>query len=499
MDLQFGPYRLKSAERRLFGPGGPVELSARSFDILTLLLGRPDEVVGKSDIFDAVWPGLVVEENTLQVHVSALRKVLPDAMIVTVHGRGYKYAGPPPAPVSAPDAALTSPGAPPRPSIVVLPFDNMSGDPEQDYFSDGITEDIIAELGNFREFLVIARNSAFQFRGKGQDLAGIARSLGVQYVVEGSVRKVANRVRVTVQLIDAATATHVWAERYDRDLDDIFAIQDEITEVISARLARQARLAIASRARTRPTDSMSAYDHYLRALQLTGIYETMPQAEPFLLRALELDPGFAAAHAVLGLVECIKYYWDDDGGHLAIGLAMAETALRLDPEEPYGHLAAGCALLYLKRFGEAGVSLDRAISLNPNDPLIRTLRALHLNYTSKPDLALAELEEARRRDPFAVGWFNDFLGIVLTTAGRYRDAISVYEKMADATPWFLVHLTVCYAELGQIPQAKAALDQFKAHRPGLSFEQVVQNEDVFEDPAVFNRYRAIIRQLEGQG
>ena len=268
MDLEFGNYRLKRAERLLLGPKGPVELSARSFDILAMLLERPDEVIGKTELFDAVWPGLVVEENTLQVHISALRKLLPAEMIVTVHGRGYKYAGPKPF-----GTAAEAP-APPRPSIAVLPFDNMSGDPEQDYFSDGITEDIIAELGKFREFLVIARNSSFQFRGKANDVAEVAKKLGVQYVVEGSVRKIGNRVRVTVQLIDASSMAHVWGEHYDRELDDIFAIQDEITQMISARLARQARPRLPSRTRARPTDNMSAYEFYLRALQLAAVYDT---------------------------------------------------------------------------------------------------------------------------------------------------------------------------------------------------------------------------------
>ena len=297
MDLQFGNYRLERAKRLLIGPDGPVELSARSFDILDTLLGKPDEVVGKADLFDTVWPGLVVEENTLQVHISALRKALPPGMIMTVHGRGYKYAGPKPLVATAESPEKR------RPSIAVLPFDNMSGDPEQDYFSDGITEDIIAELGKFKDFLVIARNSSFQFRGMANDLAEVVKKLGVQYVVEGSVRKAANRIRVSAQLIDAPSATHVWAEHYDRELDDIFAIQDEITQMISARLARQARTAIASRTRARPTGNMSAYESYLRALQLAGQYDTVIQAEPYLQKAVELDPEFAGARAMLGFVE----------------------------------------------------------------------------------------------------------------------------------------------------------------------------------------------------
>lgn len=254
MDLEFGNYRLNWAERLLLGPKGPVKLSARSFDILAMLIERPGEVIGKTELFDAVWPGLVVEENTLQVHISALRKLLSAEMIVTVHGRGYKYAGP------KPFVAMAEATAPSRASIAVLPFDNMSGDREQDYFSDGITEDIITQLGKFREFLVIARNSSFQFRDKANDLGEVAKKLGVQYVVEGSVRKSNNRVRISVQLTDASSMAHVWGEHYDRELDDIFAIQDEITQMIAARLARQARTAIASLARARPTDNMSAYE-----------------------------------------------------------------------------------------------------------------------------------------------------------------------------------------------------------------------------------------------
>ena len=297
MDCEFGNYRLNRAKRVLIGPEGPVELSARSFDILAMLLEKPDEVIGKTELFDTVWPGLVVEENTLQVHISALRRALPPGMIMTVHGRGYKYAGPKPL------AAATQSQEKRRPAIAVLPFDNMSGDPDQDYFSDGITEDIIAELSKFKDFLVIARNSSFQFRGRANDLAEVVKKLGVQYVVEGSVRKIANRIRVSAQLIDASSTTHVWAEHYDRELDDIFAIQDEITQMISARLARQARTAIASHTRSRPTGNMSAYESYLRALQLAGEYDTVIQAEPYLQQAVELDPEFASARAILSFVE----------------------------------------------------------------------------------------------------------------------------------------------------------------------------------------------------
>lgn len=493
MDWEFGSYRLQRASRLLVGPEGPVELSAPSFEILDTLLSKPDEVVGKCDLLDIVWPGRVVEENTLQVHVSALRKALPAAMIMTVHGRGYKYAGP------KPFAALADSQEKRRPSIAVLPFENISGDPEQDYFSDGITEDIIAELSRFRDLLVIARNSSFRFRGRANDLAEVARKLSVQYVVEGSVRKIGSRIRISARLIDASSIAHVWAEHYDRELHDIFAIQDEITQMITARLARQARAAVASRSRGRPTGSISAYDCYLRALQLAAAYHSVNQAEPYLQRAIELDPEFAAAHAVLSFVQSIKYYWSYDPEHLELGLRTANVALQLDPEEPYAHFASGFALMYMRRFREAEANLDRAVALNPNDPFILSIRALLLSFVGRIDAALVEFDCAQRRDPFAVGWFEDFLGIILTGAGRYQEALNCFSKMATVQPWSLVYLTICHAELGETRQAKAGLARLKAgysRFPGMTTDGLIKEEVFYEVPAILDRFKASLRRID---
>lgn len=505
MDLQFGPYRLKLAERQLAGPKGPVELSARAFDILALLLDRPDEVIAKSELFDVVWPGLVIEENTLQVHVSALRKVLVDGMIATVHGRGYKYAGPRPVAVEAAGLEKTNGSvegelaSQPKPSIAVLPFENMSDELEQSHFSDGITEDIIAKLGKFKEFLVIARNSSFQFRGAMRDVSDVARKLDVQYIVQGSMRKIGNRVRVSVELIDASLSSYIWGEHYDRELNDIFAIQDEISHMIATRLARQARTAIASRAKTWLTDNMSAYECYLRALQLSANYdyEAICKAEPFLRQSIELDPKFAAGHAMLGFVETLKFFWTTKPDNLHSGLMIARTAVQLDPDEAYGHLAAGFALLYLHRFKQAEASLDRAVSLNPNDPFIITIHSLLLNFTARPEMALERLDDAQRRDPFAVEWYWDFRGIALTTCGRYDEAVACYAKLDDLTPWSCAYLSVCYAALGETQLARDTLAKLKSHWPGETLDEIIDHEmDYFEDPAVCGRYRTILRRVE---
>lgn len=493
MDVDFGSFRLKRTERLLLGPDGPVELSARSFDILSALLARPDAVVSKNELFEAVWPGLVVEENTLQAHISALRKLLPSETIVTVHGRGYKYAGPKPFET----AAETS--MPVSPTIAVLPFDNMSGDPRQNYFSDGIAEDIIAALGQFKEFLVIARNSSFQFRGNEYDVSDAAKRLGVRYVVGGSVRKVGNRVRVTVHLTDAVSMAHVWGEHYDRELNDIFAIQDEITQMISARLARQTRTAIVARAKGRPTESISAYESYLRALQLAARYETAIEAEPYLRKAVELDPGFCCALGVLSFVESIKFWWTYDPSHLESGLEIAKAALQLDHEEAYGHLASGFATMFLRRFREAETSLDHAVALNPNDPFVLSIRALLLNYVGKYEAALAELQEAQRRDPFAVGWFEDFLGITLTNAGRYREALSSFARMSTPTSWSIVYVAICHAELDETTLAAAALASLRTTHPrfaNMTLDRILEEEIFHEDPAVVARYHAILRRID---
>lgn len=300
MDLQFGHYRLKRAERLLLGPDGPVELSSRSFDVLTTLLARPDAVVGKTELFDAVWPNLVVEENTLQVHVSALRKALAPGMIATVHGRGYKYAGPPPSEVqveqpggSAASGDLTGHGthANHKPVIAILPFTNMSGDPEQDYFSDGITEDIIVELSRYRPLNVVSRHSSFLFKGATVDIREAGRRLGAKYLVEGSVRKVGDSVRVTAQLLEAESASHVWAERYDRQLQNVFSVQDDLVRQLVSAITGQVEKHTDRRAQAKGTDSFDAYDCWLRAMYGPDLWT--PEGNIACQRLLE---GIGRAH-----------------------------------------------------------------------------------------------------------------------------------------------------------------------------------------------------------
>lgn len=244
-------------------------------------------------------------------------------------------------------------------SVAILPSANMGGDADQEFFSDGITEDIIAQLSRSHELLVTARNSSFVFKGHNVDVKDAAAKLGVHYVVEGSVRKAGKRVRITAQLIDAETTKHVWAERYDRDLADVFEVQDEVARTIATIVAGRAKAVGAERAHRRPTDSLSAHENYLRAREHMRGYENAPKAEPFLLRAIEPDPRFALAHALLSPVNVVRFFVEGDPRFLEVALGHARNAIELDRQEAWCHMAMGHPLVFLNRLDETDPYLDR--------------------------------------------------------------------------------------------------------------------------------------------
>jgi TolB-like protein len=264
MDLQFGNYRLKRAERQVLGPQGPVELSARSFDILALLLERPDEVIGKEELFEAVWPGLMVEENTLQVHISALRKALDTGTIMTVHGRGYKYAGPRPVVDASPNSMPQVIPTDRKPVVVVLPFNNLNSESDQQFLSDGIASDIADLLARFRVFAVIGQHSAAALRAAAPDFAAIRERLRVDFVVTGSLRRAGDSIRITVRLSNAASEETIWSERYDRPMTDLFSLQDEIAELVAVAIARHLEVEINIRSAGRHNVGMSSYEYLLQ-------------------------------------------------------------------------------------------------------------------------------------------------------------------------------------------------------------------------------------------
>ena len=311
--IAFGSFELDFGHRLLLRNGSPVHLGSRAIDLLCELVRVPGELVTKDDLIARVWPQTVVEENNLQVQISAIRKALAAQeqgrhWLQTVPGRGYRFVAAvrPVGAVSVEVATgpeAVTPALPDKPAIAVLPFANMSGDPEQQYFGDGVVEDIITALSRFSELFVIARNSSFAVGERAGDLQQVARQLGVRYLLTGSVRKADGRLRITAQLVDAATLRHLWADRFDGALQDVFALQDQVTERVVGALLPTVRRAEIERARRKPPASLDAYDYLLRALPLVIANAATPaaQAIPLLDQALRLNPDYAYAHALMSM------------------------------------------------------------------------------------------------------------------------------------------------------------------------------------------------------
>jgi adenylate cyclase len=382
-------------------------------------------------------------------------------------------------------------------SIAILPFTNMGGDKEQDYFSDGITEDIITEISRFRELRVIARNSSFAFRGQNLAVAEIARKLGVQFVVEGSVRKAGNRLRITAQLIEASTDRHVWAERYDRNIEDIFSTQDEIARTVAAIAAGHVTTAAAARSRTRPTESLSAYDLILQARAMLNRYgrhaEDRAEAETLVARAIGIDSQYSAAHAMMARILALQSEYDVDAGRLERAADFARRAIKLDPDEPMGHAVLGYCLTYLKRVPEAGAHLEKAAQLNSNDVLIAIYRALWLCYAGRVAEALGNMQDVLKCDPFGPEWFWGAYSIVLVVAGRFNEAIATFEKMVLPHQWELVYAAIAQVNMQNMSAARELVARATRSNPGLSLEDNVRY-DPFVDPALTERLVSDLRK-----
>ena len=293
---------------------------------------------------------------------------------------------------------------PTNPLLRLPPFKNMSGEPDQEYFSDGITEDIITELSRFHEFAVIARNSSFSYKGRSPKVEDVGRELGVKYVVEGSVRKNGNRVRITAQLIDSTRASHIWAQRYDRSIDDIFAIQDEVTEAIVARIADGIKGARILHARTRPPHSATAYDLVLQArpYRTSHTASASEVAAKLLRQAIDLDPGFGLAHASLAYVRAGQYeegWVDDPDAALSEALSEAKQAVALDGSDGYAHASLAYVLLKYREFDRAQNEIDIALKLNPNHVNIIMTAGWVSIVNCNPEQAIELIKRAFRLNP----------------------------------------------------------------------------------------------------
>ncbi len=354
---------------------------------------------------------------------------------------------------------------PDKPSLAVLPFANMSGDAAQEYFADGITEDIITELSRFPSLFVIARNSSFTFKGRAVDVTEVGRTLGVRYVVEGSVRTAGSRVRVTAQLVEAASGNHLWAERYDRDLEDIFAVQDELVQTITSTVGGRVDVAGQARAERLSEASLLAYDHVLRAhaawLRLNK--EDNRRSREHLERAIKLDPRVPRAHRLLAevlVMDWMAHWVEDRTAALTAAFENAKRAVALDESSSEALNTLGTISLYRREFDDAQHSFERAIKLNPNDDQALAAYGMYLTAVGRADEAVAQFELSARINPLQPDWVDWVRGIACFTARRYDEAITTLRFIKDPVNEVRFWLVASYAGAGRLDEARATLEEF---------------------------------------
>ena len=385
----------------------------------------------------------------------------------------------------APKAATASvvlrpmPAQSDKPSIAVLAFNNMSGDPEQEYFSDGISEDIITDLSKLSELHVIARNSSFTYKGKPVDVKQVGRELGVHYVLEGSVRKAGNRVRVTGQLIDAASGAHIWADRFDRDLTDIFAVQDELTREIIAALKVKLTPGKKERLMRRNTIDEEAYDFFLRGRERAWLTTRSGNVEArnLLGRAVAINPDFAAAHAFIGFTHVNDYIngWAEvPERSLQIGLEIAERAVQLDEAEPQGHYVLAVALGFNRQTDRGLAEARRSVALAPSFAQGHHSIARFLTLSGDPAGAISTLDAYMRLDPLYPDMALHFLAEARFSLGQFDEAVTALKQRLGRSPdsaTSLALLASCYGHLGRINEARAAWAQVIKIAPDFSIER----------------------------
>ncbi len=394
---------------------------------------------------------------------------------------------------------------PDKPSIAVLPFTNMSGDPDQEYFSDGITEDIITALSRIRQFFVIARNTTFTFKGRAVDVQSIAKELGVRYVLEGSVRKAGSRVRITAQLIEGASGNHLWAERYDRQLEDIFEVQDEITQTVVAAIAPTIRTSEIERARRKRPDSLVAYDYVMRALPYVWALTPNASAEAVQLanEAVRLDPDFAFANALAGWSQVWQVVngWSPSPAQAKTeGLRLARRALMLDGDDPGVLTMVGAAEMMLAHDLEAAsVHIGKALVLDPNSAWA-WIRSGYLHvYQGDAETALEHFGRAGRLSPYDPLNFNRYIGIALAhfVAERYEEASEWAEKSLlerSDLPWAYRVLATAQELTGKNARAHWALEKMRQQDPDISVSRVMTNLP-FAPSEVFSRFADSLRRV----
>jgi TolB-like protein/Tfp pilus assembly protein PilF len=470
--------------RELTRDGAPVPLQPQVFDLLVHLVRQRGRVVTRDDLISQVWDNRIVSDSALNSRINAVRKALGDdgaaqRLIKTIPRKGFRFVG------EVLEQALVPPAAetlrlrttPERPAIAVLAFENMSDDPEQEYFCDGIAEDILTALSKVRWFLVIARNSSFTYKGRSVHIRQIADELGVGYVVEGSVRKAGGRVRITAQLNDAVTGSHIWAEHYDRELGDVFAVQDEITNAIVAAIEPQIYAAENFHARRKQPASLDAWDFLMRGLshywRVTRQDHLMAQA--LLAQAIAIDPGYGQAQSVLAASHMFGVHlgWAELATAAPVAEAAALAAVKCDHEDAWAHTALGSVYFSTRRLDDALSEFEQALKLNPNFSLAQGYYALALSYAGRSHDSFEAAQKLIRlspRDP-SLAIYYGIAGYARFTERRYDEAIALAREAirhrGDLTGAYRV-LAVSAGMAGDQGLAATALQELRRTQPNIS-------------------------------
>jgi adenylate cyclase len=505
MRYLFEDYVLDTDRRELCRRGDIVRLEPQAFDLLEHLVRNRERVVSRDELIASIWNGRIVSDSAMTTRINAARYAIGDTgkaqrLIKTVPRKGIRFVGTvreeedggslasnAASPPSTAHLAL-----PDKPSIAVLAFTNMSGDPDQEYFSDGITEDVITELSRFSELFVIARNSSFQYKGKSPDIRQVGRELGVRYVLEGSVRRVGDRIRISAQLIDAVTGAHRWAERYDRELKDVFAVQDEVSRAIVAILVARIEKAESERTLLRPPATWQAHDFFMRAsviyrtiyssFNVTDLYEVRRLLE----RSIALDPNYARAYATLANTHLIAWVQPVDEGHLipaALERAhrLARKAVQLDPNLPIAHAHLGNVLTFEGQHEQSIAEFEKAFALDPNFTDWRF--GMTLLRAGEPSRAIQVIEAHMRHDPLYVPIAAGQLGLARYMLNEYSQALPSLRECASRAPGMRqshVWLAAGLAQLGRLDEAHAEAAEVLRIDPRFTIDGTQRRQALFK-------------------
>ena len=508
--LRFDQFELDVPRFELRKAGVPVPVEPQVFDLLVFLARNRDRTVTKDEVFAAIWGDRIVSDAALSSQIKAARRALGDdgasqRMIATVHGRGFRFipevrTAPTAEPAAEPkDSAEEALGAiRRRPSVAVLPFANLNRDASEDYLADGITEDVTTALAKNRWLTVIARNPAFAFRNSSDGIRTIGKKLGADYVVTGSVRKAGDRFRITIQIVDAETEHSVWSERFDSNVVDMFDLQDEISELVAARLEAELGLSEQRKAERKPRKNLGAWDLY--QLGLAEFYKFTPEAnrrsQELLRESIRLDPSFAGAHARLAYAIVLNMVYFDappDPAPMDEALAAAKRAVELDDQDANGFFTLGRVYLARREYDLAIASLEHALKLNPCLAVSYCGLGDSLTYEGRLDEAITQFEVAIRlspHDPFRWAFYS-YRSLAHLFRGEHDEAAAWARRavqVPNAQYWAMAHLVAALGHLGDRPQIERAVADLLKVKPGFSIDFARQHLFYLKRPEQLGAY-----------